>query len=184
MNRTSRIGTRVRLIAAAVLVGVGLVYGYSSAFHSWLGPPTPLSEQEAMKAARHLGYAAVLIVGGAWVLRSVVPRLRQETRHCAGRSGFDAVRSLVESTGLIIEEAEYHHLAFGSWVIRVDHVPPLRLVWDGKDGWAILEVETPELQAGEPIWKPVWTGRGKDEQTAIDVLKVLVEHARGHGAGP
>ena len=180
MHETSRVGIVVRSIAAAILVGVGLFYANSAAYHWWLswGPPHPQPELEARTAARHVGYAAVLVLGGAWVLGSVLKRYRQQFRHCADRRGFEAVQSLIAHAGLTIEEAEYRHLAFGSWVIRVTSVPAMRLLWEGKDGYAILEVETSDLNLSRPMWKTIWTGRSKDEQSAANVVKVLVENLR------
>jgi hypothetical protein len=163
-----------------MLVGVGLLYAYSAVSHSWWswGPPNPRPELEARRAARFAGYAAVLILGGIWVLGSMLRGLGRQSRHCAGRAGFEAVQTLVTQAGLPIEGAEYHHLAFGSWSIRVAHEPPTRLAWDGKEEMAILEVETDALQEGRPTWQTIWTGSRKDEQSARNVVKVLLEQVR------
>ena len=110
MYSTSRVGTSVRLIAAAMLIAVGLFYAYSAAVHwsSSLGPLGAHRELDARTAARRTGYAAVLILGGAWVLKSVLKRVQRQARHCAGRRGFEAVQNLVAHAGLTIEEAEFH----------------------------------------------------------------------------
>jgi hypothetical protein len=178
MYSTSRVATWVRLMAAAMLVAVGLFYAYSAAVHwnsSW-APRGRHPELEAWTAARRAGYAAVLILGGVWVFKSVMKRVGRQARHCAGRAGFEAVQNLVAHAGLTIEEAEYHHLAFGSWSIRVSNEPAMRLAWDGKEECAAVEVETESSPPGRPIWKTIWTGRRRDEQSASNMVKVLVEH--------
>jgi hypothetical protein len=114
------------------------------------------------------------MVGGAWVLR-----ILRRARHrpvLRGRDGFEAVQH--RGTRRIHHRGRYSHLSFGSWLIRVTHVPALRLVWDGKAGWAILEVETADLHQGKPIWRELWIGRHKEEHRASNVVRILVKHAR------
>jgi hypothetical protein len=180
MYRASQVGTALRVIAAAILVAVGLLHGYSAAVHwsSGVGPPGARAELDMRTAARRTGYAAVLILVGAWVLKSVLKRVQRQARHCAGRPGFEAVQNLVAHAGLTIEEAEYQQLAFGSWSIRVSSRPATRLVWQGKEACAMLEIETESSHLGRPTWTTIWSSRQRAEQKAGNVVRVLVEQLR------
>jgi hypothetical protein len=79
---------------------------------------------------------------------------------------FDNVRSLLRELGLRISEAEYAAEDFGSWFVTLEVDPPLRVVWDGKDGWLIVERLTDRGRRGEPVWENLWIARDAMEQTA------------------
>jgi hypothetical protein len=63
--------------------------------------------------------------------------------------------------------------AFGSWLVAIEHSPRLRVVWDGKDGWAVIQLQTDELFAGRPVWKDIWIGTTSEDQTPHGIVRAL-----------
>jgi hypothetical protein len=54
---------------------------------------------------------------------------------------------------------------FGSWLIAVEHLPRLRVVWDGKDRWVSIAWQTDELFSDRPVWSDLWIGKKTEDQT-------------------
>lgn len=51
----------------------------------------------------------------------------------------------------------------------------MRIVWDGKDGWVIIQHETSERFQGMMVWKDLWTGRERHEQTVDFIVSKIHE---------
>jgi hypothetical protein len=56
------------------------------------------------------------------------------------RRAYDETRALLSAAGLTVRGSRYEHEVFGSWWIEVEATRPLRIVWDGKDHWAIVQI--------------------------------------------
>ena len=87
---------------------------------------------------------------------------------------FETTKQLLNQSGFIIDEARFDHESFGSWFIYVGSNPRLRIVWDGKDGWLIIQRETSKIFNGLRIWEDLWVGRELCEQNpeiAADKVK-------------
>lgn len=83
---------------------------------------------------------------------------------------------LFRRAGFAVQESRFDEKCFGSWFIEVtrEGLPRQRVVWDGKDGWLIVEAF-----ASGGSWMDKWTGRKRNEQTpeaALCQLQVPVTH--------
>jgi len=58
-----------------------------------------------------------------------------------GQGGYERTRALLTERGFEEDDATFNRDAFGSWVISVSHTPRLRIVWDAKDEWAIIQAD-------------------------------------------
>lgn len=89
------------------------------------------------------------------------------------RQAFEHMKELLLSAGFDVDEASYHHDAFGSWLVGVRTVPRHRVVWDGKDRWLVVQKETSGTFQGLPVWDDVWIERdAKDESSEQAVSKL------------
>lgn len=95
------------------------------------------------------------------------------------KEAFELTRELLRDRGFTVAGAAYDEAHFGSWWISVAQEPPLRIVWDGKDGWVILQRETGERFQGRPVWEDVWIGRDRETQTAELVGSKVQEFSGG-----
>lgn len=101
--------------------------------------------------------------------------------------------------GFTVEKAEYLHEAFGSWSLQFSSksVPSHLLIWDGRDGWLILQSQRPEnertihvtpeelrrmsyeegtttyAQRKAEAWEDKWIGRRSKEQSLDRALQEL-----------
>ena len=80
---------------------------------------------------------------------------------------FEHFRSALAEAGYRQSEAESHHAGFGSWWVIIDAVPRARVVWDGTDGWLIVQRE----ESGD--WSDAWIGKNPAEQTPERLVSVL-----------
>ncbi len=87
---------------------------------------------------------------------------------------FADTEALLRHSGYTITAARYHSQAFGSWYIQVAATPPLRVVWDGKDRWLILEEETTEVFNGSTVWRDLWIGKTRSDQTPRRALARII----------
>lgn len=71
----------------------------------------------------------------------------------------------VKDAGLVIKEQVYQEKAFGSWYVVIATTPSLRLVWDGKEGWYVVEEETGEKFNGFQQWKELWIEQDPNPQS-------------------
>lgn len=78
-----------------------------------------------------------------------------------------------------ITQAKYEEKIFGSWYVELATQPPLRLIWDGRDGWLRIERHTDKKFNDLDVWDEIWVDeKPKDNQTAIQ--KALVEMKRAN----
>ena len=88
---------------------------------------------------------------------------------------FHAIQALLRENGLALGLARYHPEAFGAWYVEVVVAPPLRIVWDGRDGWLLVQVKTSEVLNGSDVWRDIWIEKERSQQTPERaVAKVLV----------
>ena len=91
-------------------------------------------------------------------------------------------RALLAEKGFTEAEGgiRYTGEAFGSWVITLAHQPRLRIVWDGKDGWAVIQAELirDRRTYGDP-WQDLWIGK-QDEDQAPDAVVRALEQLRDY----
>jgi hypothetical protein len=86
---------------------------------------------------------------------------------------FQRAVALLRERGESIRSQEYREREFGSWYVVVSVKPARRLVWDGKDGWYVVEEETSERFNGLPVWRDLWIDRHPKIQSlekAVDAL--------------
>jgi hypothetical protein len=93
------------------------------------------------------------------------------------RRAYDETLALLGAAGIPTRNSRYDHRAFGSWWIEVAADPPLRIAWDGKDGWAFVQAATakrPPPWDSDP-WEHRWIGRKPEEQTPAMLVRVVSE---------
>ena len=73
------------------------------------------------------------------------------------------MRLLLAQEGLTEIDARHDEQAFGSWSIDLEHTPPLRVLWDGKEGWALIQWKTDKTWQGLPVWDDLWVERNGDD---------------------
>lgn len=95
---------------------------------------------------------------------------------------FRTTAELLKGEGFSTTE-RYDAEAFGSWLVEVKVDPRLRVVWDGKDGWLIVQRKTTELFDGQPVWDDLWVARDPDEQSPEAALKVVLRETNQPGIG-
>lgn len=90
---------------------------------------------------------------------------------------FTHVQILLRERGFAVSAARYDPQAFGSWHVDVVATPPLRIVWDGRDCWQIVQDETSEVFNGLSVWRDIWIGKTRSEQTPERAVEVLSAHS-------
>ena len=96
------------------------------------------------------------------------------------RSAFNRMSSLLQTREAVISEARYDARAFGSWFIVVDTRPPLRVVWDGKDGWLYVQRRADEIHTGNQVWENLRILKNPpDYDEAITLVADEIRLARG-----
>lgn len=86
---------------------------------------------------------------------------------------FEQTCQLLRRKGFELGKSSYHRESFGSWYISVIQQPTMRIVWDGKDGWVIIQHETGEQLQGLMVWKDMWVGRKRHEQTVDFIVSMI-----------
>ena len=76
----------------------------------------------------------------------------------------------------MIISSRYDQASFGSWLVEVEADPPVRVLWDGKDNW--LVVQTAE-HAG--VWTDWWVGKEQSQQSAENAARKVVKRIRQDG---
>jgi hypothetical protein len=84
-----------------------------------------------------------------------------------GQGGYERTRDLLTERGFEEDDATFNADAFGSWVISVSHTPRLRVVWDGKDEWAIIQAE---LNGNV---QDLWIGKRSEDVTPDAMVQAL-----------
>jgi hypothetical protein len=113
---------------------------------------------------------ATAVALGLPFLGLLIRRL-SDARH---QAGFRSVQDLLLKHHLSISEASYQRRSFGSWFVQVTTRPPLRIVWDGKEGWLILQEETEQVFRDMRVWKTLWEARSQTQQTAKEAVDSLL----------
>jgi hypothetical protein len=97
-----------------------------------------------------------------------------------GEAGYERTRALLAERGFTEDEVmPYTGDDFGSWAIALSHAPRLRIVWDGKDGWVIIQWEgvgvprPPGYSPWEVPWEDLWIGKQPEDVTPDAVVKAL-----------
>jgi hypothetical protein len=86
------------------------------------------------------------------------------------RGAFDSAQELLAAAGLAIDETRYDAPAFGSWVVSISTAPRLRIVWDGKDGWLLVQRETSRTFSGFSEWDDLWLERRPGVQSIAEAV--------------
>jgi len=87
-------------------------------------------------------------------------------------ASFDHFRQRLQDAGFSERDARYDDAAFGSWVITLEG-EPLRVVWEGRDSWLIVQREQDEQ------WVDLWVARDAADQSPEVVTATLVR-LKGH----
>jgi hypothetical protein len=87
---------------------------------------------------------------------------------------FELTCELLHGHGFTVADSAYDPACFGSWWVSVVHTPPLRIVWDGKDGWVSVQRATGERFQGRPAWEDMWVGRARETQ-AVELVVSKVQ---------
>jgi hypothetical protein len=101
-----------------------------------------------------------------------------------GEAGYERTRALLAERGFTEDEVmPYTGDAFGSWAVVLAHKPRLRISWDGKDEWAIVQAEIPggSSTAGYEPWEDLWIGKRPEDVTSEAAVGAL-ERLRGFAA--
>jgi hypothetical protein len=93
-----------------------------------------------------------------------------------GEVGYERMRALLAERGF--DEGElWPHTgeAFGSWAITVSHAPRLRIVWEAKDEWVIIQGELLSIPRarGDSPWEDLWIGKRSEDLTLDAVVSAL-----------
>jgi hypothetical protein len=75
-------------------------------------------------------------------------------------------RTALRAHGFREVESRHDEAAFGSWLIVVDD-PPVRVVWDGKEHWLVVQQQTGDE------WADMWLAREEADQTSNAVAEQL-----------
>jgi hypothetical protein len=83
---------------------------------------------------------------------------------------FQRSQEALRNAGYEISAARYDGEIFGSWAIEVtrEGLPRQQVVWDGKDGWLIVQAF-----ASSGSWMEKWVGRKESERTVENALARL-----------
>ena len=83
---------------------------------------------------------------------------------------FRRSQQVFRNAGFNIDDSSYDEQLFGSWSIELtrDGLPKQQVVWDGKDGWLIVQAF-----ASSGSWMDKWVGRKKSEHTPEAALVQL-----------
>ena len=85
---------------------------------------------------------------------------------------FCAICERLAGEGVQVDKAQYDGLTFGSWYIEIsaDGRPARRLIWDGREGWLLLQSRDAKSR-----WKDEWMGRDPEQQTVEQAITRLRE---------
>jgi hypothetical protein len=91
------------------------------------------------------------------------------------KADFEDTQAELVRAGFAIDDASYSDESFGSWLVVVETVPRIRVVWDGKDGWLLVEIETTNVFAGITVWETRTTCREVADQTTSRAVSAVRE---------
>ena len=96
--------------------------------------------------------------------------------HLGSSEAYERTRELLGECGFAEEDLiPYTGDVFGSWIVTVAGAPRLRVVWEGKDGWAVIQAELlgRPRPRGYPKWEDVWIGKQPEDLVPEEVVKAL-----------
>jgi hypothetical protein len=88
---------------------------------------------------------------------------------------FESAEHLLTRAGFAVTEAHYHAQDFGSWDVVAEATLRVRIVWDGRDGWLIVQRQSDESPNSPPEWTDVWIERDRARQTLANAILKLRE---------
>jgi hypothetical protein len=95
---------------------------------------------------------------------------------------FERTRALLHERGFAeVEVDPYTGQSFGSWYVTVAHEPRLRIIWDGRDGWMIIERETDRpyhWDARRREWDVLWVAKEPNEDAEAEEVVSALERLR------
>jgi hypothetical protein len=89
-----------------------------------------------------------------------------------GRTLYEQTRVLLGERGFVESETRYDEEAFGSWLIALENRPRLRILWDGRDGWLVIQGELLHVRPEVP-WTDLWMGKQSEDASASAVVTAL-----------
>jgi hypothetical protein len=90
------------------------------------------------------------------------------------KNDFENTQAALVQAGFTVEDASFSTENFGTWIIVVSTAPRTRVVWDGKDGWLVVETETTRMFAGARVWDEAAIFRDAKDHTgarAVDAVR-------------
>jgi len=91
------------------------------------------------------------------------------------KKAFEVTKAKLIAGRAIIKDDRYHKEAFGSWYIIIEATPDIRLVYDGKENWIIIEQKTARVFNGLPVWSEIWIARNPAEADLDSATQKLTE---------
>jgi hypothetical protein len=85
-----------------------------------------------------------------------------------GAVSFEQAREALREAGLRERSAEYSQQTFGSWWIEAEGTRSFRVVWDGHEGWLVLQAGSPEGR-----WTDLWLAREGADQSSGALLRAI-----------
>ncbi|MFI5042955.1 MAG: hypothetical protein ACHQNA_14110 [Acidimicrobiales bacterium] len=91
------------------------------------------------------------------------------------RDAFEAIVARLTAHGLEVGHASFTPEVFGSWRVEVSGRRSLRVVWDGRDEWLIIQQEAAARLDETPTWDDVWIARNPEDQSAERAVQKVLE---------
>jgi hypothetical protein len=95
---------------------------------------------------------------------------------------YDVARSLLQKRGLPIVRASGRGGPFGSWyvTVRISGGRGLRLNYDGRDGWLLVERGESALDELRG-WRSLWLDKEPGKAAVLEAVNVIAKAARSEG---
>jgi hypothetical protein len=90
-----------------------------------------------------------------------------------GKAGFNELRAALRKSQFVVDSSRYADQSFGSYYVVVSGSPRRRIVWDGKERYLIVQVETGRESEGNATWRRIWIGTQAHEQTSENAIAAL-----------
>ena len=108
-----------------------------------------------------------------WVRQGSPPGVR------TSMAPFEQAKQFFARRGVEVRDASGDGEAFGSWKMDLPSTPPIRLIWDGKDQWFVIERRTARTVDGQPVWDTLWTGLRGANQNLEEALSTTTKFLEG-----
>ena len=88
---------------------------------------------------------------------------------------FEFTKQELLAANLKIVEAEYSPESFGGWHIVIRSKPDIRILWDGKEQWLVVEEKTKRKDHWDFfVWKGLWIAcNANNDDLLAGIEKVL-----------